>query len=303
MRESSSGVPNGNRQSVALLKVHPAIQLKESGLLFSSSPSLDAWEAIGRQILSVVESSTWWIADWLAYGEEVFQDRYLEAVKRTNLNYQTLRNYVWVARRFEHSRRRDTLSFGHHAEVAALDAAEQEYWLRKADELSWSRNQLRREVRASLREREGGDISPEGNGAGPCRGGGQATLIPVKVACRTLMLELTDEQVARFSTAADALHLSLDAWATTVLEAAACHERHVLVVSRRRDTMGGGPSRFPRSTCGTHPGMENGVGAGDRGKRASACLQLPEGRKTAGRGLRRDGRAASRRAGRCEPGC
>jgi len=294
MHEISPGVPNGNRQSVALFKVHPfkvhpSIQLKESGLLFSSTPSLDAWEAIGRQILSVAESSTWWIADWLAYGEEVFQDRYLEAVKRTNLNYQTLRNYVWVARRFEQSRRRDTLSFGHHAEVAALEVAEQEYWLRKADELNWSRNQLRREVRASLREREGIGTSPDGGNTEPARGARHATLVPVEVACRVLMLELTDEQVARFSTAADALHLSLDEWATTVLEAAARNGSHVLVVSRRRDTTRGGQSKLSRSTRKEHEDW-NCVDAGDRGKRAGRGLRLP-----------RCSRAASRRARRGEP--
>ena len=43
------------------------------------------------------------------------------------LDYQTLRNYAWVARRFAMSRRRDTLSFGHHAEVPALPEPEQGY--------------------------------------------------------------------------------------------------------------------------------------------------------------------------------
>jgi hypothetical protein len=41
-------------------------------------------------------------------------------------------NYAWVARRFAMSRRRDTLSFGHHAEVAALPEPEQDFWLREA---------------------------------------------------------------------------------------------------------------------------------------------------------------------------
>lgn len=75
------------------------------------------------------------------------------AVEQTALVYQTLRNYAWVARRFPVSRRRDSLSFGHHAETAALPEPEQDFWLRKAAEQHWSRNQLRREIRASLRER------------------------------------------------------------------------------------------------------------------------------------------------------
>ena len=38
----------------------------------------------------------------------------------------------------------DTLSFGHHAEVAALPEHEQDHWLRKAGEFSWSTTRLRR---------------------------------------------------------------------------------------------------------------------------------------------------------------
>jgi hypothetical protein len=51
------------------------------------------------------------------------------------------------------SRRRDTLSFGHHAEVAAIAEPEQDYWLRKAEKHHWPVKRLRREVRASLAER------------------------------------------------------------------------------------------------------------------------------------------------------
>jgi len=65
-----------------------------------------------------------------------------------------------VARRFELERRRDNLSFAHHAEVAPLTQPEQDYWLRVAEEKGWSRNQLRREVRASLAERQRRDRPP-----------------------------------------------------------------------------------------------------------------------------------------------
>ena len=83
----------------------------------------------------------------------MYEGRYREAVERTGLDYQTLRNYARIARRFEVSRRRETLSFGHHAELASLSEPEQDFWLRKAEQFSWSTSRLRREVRASLRER------------------------------------------------------------------------------------------------------------------------------------------------------
>src|SRR6266536_1438757 len=57
---------------------------------------------------------------WLAHGQAAYRSRYRTAIEQTGLDYQTLRNYAWVAGRFELSRRRDTLSFGRHAEAAAL---------------------------------------------------------------------------------------------------------------------------------------------------------------------------------------
>ena len=136
------------------------VQVHKSGLLFTAKQSLDMWEQVGGRLFSIADSSTWWIADWLVYGECTFQDRYEEAIKRTSLSYQTLRNYTWVARKFPLPRRRQALSFSHHLEVVALEQPEQDYWLRKAEELGWSRNRLRAEVRASLLTRRGEPAPP-----------------------------------------------------------------------------------------------------------------------------------------------
>ncbi|HXT90009.1 MAG TPA: LmbU family transcriptional regulator, partial [Trebonia sp.] len=101
---------------------------RSSGLIFTHKVTFQTWELIGEQLFSLADSTTWWIADWLAYGETSFHDRYRDAIRWTSLKYQTLRNYAWIARRFDMSRRHDKLSFGHHAEVAALDQPEQDYW-------------------------------------------------------------------------------------------------------------------------------------------------------------------------------
>jgi hypothetical protein len=74
-----------------------------------------------------------------------------------------------VARRFSLSRRRDKLSFGHQVEVAALSDPEQNYWLRKAEEESWSRNRLRREVRESYRQRNQEEVETASKVQGPRR--------------------------------------------------------------------------------------------------------------------------------------
>lgn len=127
------------------------------GLLLPKRIAFDKWVRIGDYLSRALSSSTWCLGDWLVYGEASFNGRYRDAIELTSLDYQTLRNHAWVARRFPMSRRRDTLSFTHHAEVASLSEPEQDFWLRKAEESGWSAKRLRREVKASLRERAAGN--------------------------------------------------------------------------------------------------------------------------------------------------
>jgi hypothetical protein len=125
------------------------VHVKPNGLVLPDGISFDSWRELGSRVAHVVNCSAWWLGDWLLYGEHAYSDRYEQAISDTSLGYQTLRNYAWVARKFPMSRRRDTLSFGHHAEVAALPDDEQDVWLARAQRLSWSRNQLRRGLRAA----------------------------------------------------------------------------------------------------------------------------------------------------------
>lgn len=134
---------------------HPAspgrIMVTRVGLEFPATLEFGTWEQAGVKIARIADSSAWCLGDWLIYGQHVYTDRYRHAVAMAGLDYQTLRNYAWVARRFELSRRRERLSFQHHAEVAALPAAEQDRWLDRAEQGRWSRNELRRNIRADRR--------------------------------------------------------------------------------------------------------------------------------------------------------
>jgi hypothetical protein len=163
------------------------------------------WINIGVRLSELATSSAWCLGDWLIYGETAFSGRYRDAVDQTSLDYQTLRNYAWVARRFIPGRRFPGLSFGHHAEVAALSDPEQDYWLRKAQELSWSRNQLRHEVRTSLKERKSGEEH-------------KAVATDTEVV---LNLSLSQRQKEIYGVAASANGLSLEDWVLDVLEHAA----------------------------------------------------------------------------------
>jgi hypothetical protein len=117
-------------------------------LLVRQGMSFRDWVTVGKRLASVSSASTWALGDWLVFGERTFGHRYRAALEVTNLDYQTLRNYAWVAGRFPPSRRRAGLSFQHHAELAAMPEVEQDIWLQRAINGCWSRNELRRRVKA-----------------------------------------------------------------------------------------------------------------------------------------------------------
>jgi hypothetical protein len=118
------------------------------GLQIAPDVDFETWAALGSRIAGISSACAWCLGDWLVFGERTYGERYRAAVDATSLDYQTLRNYAWVARRFPVSRRRDTVSFQHHAEVAALPEAQQDLWLQRAERLRWSRNELRRQLQA-----------------------------------------------------------------------------------------------------------------------------------------------------------
>ncbi|MEU2955659.1 LmbU family transcriptional regulator [Streptomyces xanthochromogenes] len=127
------------------------------GLKIPAILSYDRWEKAGLHIFQIADSSAWCLGDWLVYGQERYSDRYRTGVQAAGLDYQTLRNYAWVARHFELGRRRENLSFGHHAEVASLPPEQADTWLDRAEEQGWSRNRLRLQLRES---RQGSRAAP-----------------------------------------------------------------------------------------------------------------------------------------------
>jgi hypothetical protein len=116
------------------------------GLKFNKELPYAAWSALGEKLAARNHSGCWWLGDWLVFGERSFL-RYRDAIDATGLDYQTLRNYAAVARRFPLSRRRDTLSFQHHGAVAALGDEAQDRWLDLAAANRWSLHGLRNRLR------------------------------------------------------------------------------------------------------------------------------------------------------------
>lgn len=111
------------------------------------------WVALGRRLGRISRSNQWWLGDWLLYGTAKWGEKYVEAAKITGYDVRSLANMASLAGCFEMSRRRDDLSWSHHAVVAALDPGEQDRWLDMASAERLSVADLRIELRSVERRR------------------------------------------------------------------------------------------------------------------------------------------------------
>ncbi|MFE2754358.1 LmbU family transcriptional regulator [Actinosynnema sp. NPDC059335] len=169
------------------------------GLRIPGKLPYESWERAGRQIFRMTDSFAWCMGDWLVYGQAHYSDRYRRAVDVVGLDYQTLRNYASVARRVVMSRRRPGLSFHHHAEVASLPPAEQDFWLQRAEAGNWSRNQFRQHLRDARRAATGRSAS--------------SALLP--------RVPVTEDRMVRWRAAALRSSAGLESWILAVLDDAA----------------------------------------------------------------------------------
>jgi hypothetical protein len=176
---------------------HGDVALTATHAEFHPLLPFEAWREMGRKMDRHANAVSWWLGDWLAFGRFKYGSRYKEAMAATGLEYQTLRNYSAVARRFEPSRRRDDLSFQHHAEVCRLPQPDQDRFLELAASNGWSRNELRRRTRAALGPR-----------AAPALGG-------------AVRLVVASDRAERWRNAAERSGSSLEAWAARALDDAA----------------------------------------------------------------------------------
>lgn len=122
----------------------------DTALELSPETTYEEWAEIGSTLGRIHDASSFWIGDWVNFGERAYGEKYVQAVDETGLALSTLQNYASVANRVPPSRRRLTVTvkFSHHAEVAYLDPGDQERWLDTAEEQGLKRDDLRRAIKA-----------------------------------------------------------------------------------------------------------------------------------------------------------
>lgn len=155
--------------STALARTYATAQLSlpgeitRTGWRLPAGLSEEQWQEAGGQLGQVEGSLQWWIGDWWTYGHR-YGDRAAlykpgpdgvpEAERLGLPEFQTCANCASVCRTFETSRRREVLSFTHHAEVSGVgDPGEADRLLDWCEEGEDGRPRPVRELRAAVQER------------------------------------------------------------------------------------------------------------------------------------------------------
>ena len=148
--------------------------------------SFPEWIEHGRRLGRMGRGIGWWIGDWLRFGNAAYGERYAPAARATGYDRQSLMNMVYVASSIEPSRRREKLSFSHHAEIAALEPADQDRWLERAEHDRLSVRCLREAIRGETPRSEGR--------AARCGPTARSRTTPRRVACPSCGRSLASEQ-------------------------------------------------------------------------------------------------------------
>jgi len=164
-RRDDDGADAGQHLAVVPRPVAPPAQrVRLTRVSWSAPAELDIaeWVDQGQRISMMGRSAGWWIGDWLRYGNARYGEKYARAMRITGYDAQTLMNMVWVSSRVDISRRRENLSWSHHAEVAPLDLLTQERLLNHAEAERLSVRDVRELVRVERRAKAGAESSSQG---------------------------------------------------------------------------------------------------------------------------------------------
>lgn len=136
------------------------IEFKEWGLEIKQGLTIKDWLDAVLNIQKFDGKIQWYLGDLAVYAESPTtgwgESKYQELIDATGYDYQTLRQYASVSRRFTNEFRESILkdvdsnlqvSFAHFRMVAPLDDNFAAYFLQKAAENAWGVARLREEIR------------------------------------------------------------------------------------------------------------------------------------------------------------
>ena len=125
----------------------PELRIVGSGqpLAFAT---LEEWLAAGARIVKARSAASWACADWIKDGVDKWgEDAARDAARVSGNSPGKISHYLTTATTYPPLRRRDTLTFSHHLEVARLPQADAERILDQAEAEGWSHRRTREAAR------------------------------------------------------------------------------------------------------------------------------------------------------------
>jgi len=125
------------------------------GLDLPPTLPLDDWRDLGRKLCASGRALNWLIGDWLDFGLSHYPEAQAEALAIFRADERRLDPILQTCRKFPRERRRDNLTFGHHAALLKLPYDLAEALLVEAERHRVTVPMLRAQARAALAERQG----------------------------------------------------------------------------------------------------------------------------------------------------
>lgn len=133
-----------------------------TGLRFHPDTPVSVWGCLVVRLQRQQKLIEWALADAINFGEAAYGEMYAQWVDETGLTKRTLQNIAYIGRKIEPPRRREHVSFAHHAEVVALPVPDQESLLDAAESRGMTRYDLRDAVRELKASRAGRAVDASG---------------------------------------------------------------------------------------------------------------------------------------------
>lgn len=134
------------------------LDLEELEAQHGGELTLEEARDVAQALGAMARGHQWWIGDLLVYSEDKFGEEFAQLEAELELEPRTAGNYRYVAAAVAPSRRREDLSWSHHAEVARLKPAQQKSMLKWAAEEAATVRELR--IRVAIEFPAGGEPSP-----------------------------------------------------------------------------------------------------------------------------------------------
>jgi hypothetical protein len=149
---SAPAVPTTALEAAGAIVTETSLQLYDPELPWAD------YERLGQFLGQMNRACSWWVGDLVLFGEQIYGEQYAQIEVSLGLAPQTIANRASVARHIPPERRRASLAFGVHAEVAYLEPRERDQWLDRAEREHWTRAKLREEMRAARGETSDGPV-------------------------------------------------------------------------------------------------------------------------------------------------